>query len=131
MKIKTFNAANTAIATRSSKDPVLSFSSKTGVFRFNKSATELLQLKVNEQLEFAQDEDDQKNWFMLKSEKDGFEVRDKKGLTFNNVKLAGHLVSSLNGEASGTNYKIKIVDQPVTLEGKQYFPLQIASTATK
>jgi hypothetical protein len=127
MKIKHFNACNTAVQSRTVKEPVLSFSSKTGVFRFNKPAVELLQLKVNEQLEFAQDEENAKSWFILKADKDGFEVRDKKGLTFNNVKLAGHITSSLNGEAAGTNYKIKIIEQAVQLEGKQYYPIEISA----
>lgn len=131
MKIKHFNATNTAVANRKDKEPGLSFSSKTGIFRFNKSANDLLKLKVDDQLEFAQDEEDTKTWFILKADKDGFALRDKNGLTFNSVKLAEHLTTSLNGAATGTNYKIKIIDQPVQLEGKQYYPLQITATGSK
>jgi len=123
--MKIFNAANT-IAGKVSKTPHIAFSSKSGVFRFNKQAVDLMGLKINDQLEFAQDDEKPENWFLTKAKENGFELRDKNGLTFNNSQVAGLIVASLNGKANGAkNHKIKVIAQPVKLEGKEYWPLEV------
>jgi hypothetical protein len=124
MKFKTFNA--TVVGGKRSKDSTISFSSKTGVFRFNNAAACLLTLNEGDQVEFAQDEEKTTSWYLAKTKENGFEVRNKKGLVFNNSKMAAHLISSLPGLDEATNFRIKIIEPPVHLEGKSYYAVEVS-----
>jgi hypothetical protein len=128
MKFKTFNATNVVAAPKKEKTASISCWSKSGSFRFNKTAIDLLQLKIDEQLEFAQDEEKPENWYLMKTKENGFVVVDKKGYSIQNSKLAKLMLASMNGKLDGIkNIQIKIIDQPVKVDANEFWPLEIVA----
>lgn len=124
MKLKTYNSENLPVSSKSK--PTMYINQKSGVFHFNANACERLKLKAGESIEFHQDEENNKDWFISKSNS-GFAVRNKDkssdsmGVTFNNTTLAKLLFEKLEyNEQSGT---VLIGSEAVKIGKIEYYPI--------
>lgn len=133
MKLKTFNQANLPKADRCSTK--LYINSKTGLFHFNRSASEKLGLTSGDTVEFHQDEDEPSDWYISKS-KSGFLIRNKakgddatSGTMFNNSALANLIFSTIDAPALMGSCLIGAEPQK---EGNvEYWPIITASIKAK
>lgn len=72
MKLKTFNTTNAQRYTRT--EPFVSFM-KTGLILISKPAAQLLGVEAGDQIQFLQDTDNPKDWYIEKVKEDGFTLR--------------------------------------------------------
>ena len=131
MKLKEFNTENSK--TMRVSEPVVRISTKSGVFSFNGSASELLELATNKVV-FVQDELSLRDWYIKKSNADNaFTLRmDGKSVNvrydFNSTHLAKRVMDSLR--KPGKNYQastFRIQQKPVEMEGVVYYLLITAN----
>jgi hypothetical protein len=133
MKLKEFNSENTiTVRGGRSTTPKIGLSTKTGLFNFNRSACQLIDLKPGEQIVILQDEEDTENWFLEKVKQKGFVLREKgnfKGLLFNNTTLARAIADSVSfKEQSG---RILIAGKSTVFEKRKLWGLLTASLRNK
>lgn len=101
MKLKVYNVSNAMSHGRDTK-PTISFSEK-GLISFNKAAVAALNLKVDDQVEIAQDEQEPNDWYfkITKAENEslGFKLKSyKEGdgrLSFNSSTTSRDLLYGL------------------------------------
>ncbi len=132
MKLKIFTKENTGHV-RSSK-PGINLNT-AGSFTLNKSAAEIMQLKVGDAVAIAQDEDDEDNWYVFKCKSDeGFIVRPCNGknidggLSFNSSFIMRKIL-----KAAGINHHTSmLISIEPNVDGKiKYYPIIISSARKK
>ena len=123
MKLQIFNAENSS-KTRELK-AVVTIVLKTGLFRINGTAVELMGLKNNDRISIAYDEEGDE-WYIFK-DKDGFnchsneKCKDKKALKFGCVSLARTIFDYAEYDKP---HGYCLVGNEVVKQGKvEYFPL--------
>ncbi|MFO0386340.1 MAG: hypothetical protein ACK505_06145 [Flavobacteriales bacterium] len=110
MKLKVFNQANTA--TTKSTGHFISIQTKNGAICFSKDLSILLDLD-NNKIEFIQDEDKPKDWYLrVSQDENAFDVRIKKaGTIIQTTTLCRAIVSSLGIDFVGS-YRFMVADKP-------------------
>lgn len=99
MKFKMFDPNN--CPSLRNYEPFIHLNTKTGLITINKTACDQIKLGGGDKIIFHQDDEDQENWYLqnLGKKGNGFEVRDKKGITsgviFNNATLARKITESV------------------------------------
>lgn len=121
MKLKEFNPEN-CIPEKSGKSPMISMSTKSGVFSFNRPACLLMGLKSGDHVVMHQDEETPENWYLEKVGKGkGWEIRGKadenSALLFNNAKLAREIAGSV--EFKKISGRMLVAGQPTKYEKRQ------------
>lgn len=116
------------------KSPIIALDSKNGGFRINKAMCEQLGIKAGDQIEFAQDEESAKTWYVIKVKERGYVLKEKKsttnGLFFNSSAVSNAIKKSagLPIEKPG---KIKVGEKPVKLQGMFLYPLDLSLLKSK
>lgn len=126
MKLKQFNPENCQSERIKSSKPCIGITLKGGLFRINKGACELLELKEGDNVVFLQDEEDTECWYIEKVKKgQGFELRSKAsvtpGLLFNNTKLVKEIFESLGINRKAA--KMLMAGKPTTVEKRKLYGL--------
>lgn len=132
MNLKTYNAENCR-ASRSNR-PVIGINVKSGVFSINREAADLMGLKSGDKVEIHQDQDNEGDWYLAKSNGVGFPVRMPKDdaarvLVFNNTRLCRAIADSV--VYTGRSGKLLVGTDPVTYEKVKYWPLITANLKNK
>lgn len=125
MKLKSFNATNTK-AVRYGK-PTVNVS-KSGVFNFSKTASELIMLELTPYIEILQDEERPKDWYVkLSTMEKGFSARKYKegNNVTNSAFTARQLLKSIG--FTGNSVSFLIAGKPTKLEGELLWPILTAS----
>ncbi len=94
---------------------------KGGVFSFNKGLSEHLKLNAGTGVDFFQDEEVPRDWYIKLSEKSQNKVRRKepsKGYLFNNAGLAGAFLTSIDAIDDSKSFKVATVPEKV---GKEFY----------
>lgn len=74
-------------------------------------------------LEFLQDPDDKREWFIVFNTPDGFRGKARKGaITFSNISLVNTILTSLD-HSPKTSLRIRIGEESKVIEGLTAFPL--------
>jgi hypothetical protein len=128
MPLKFFNAETTPNLRKATKPPDIAISYKGGGFRINRPMCEFLGIAQEDQLEFAQDEENEQNWYVAKVKEKGFELKERKstsgGLVFNNTSLAHTMLKSAK-IPDGAPGKIIVTAKPLKLQGMLLYPLKV------
>lgn len=120
MKLKSFNAHNAA-SSKYSRLPSVNIGYTSGIIYFNESAKQLTNIKAGDKIEFLQDEDNPKDWYLAKSE-NGFEVRDKKkskGVLVQSSKIVKELLHSIDVYKPATMR----IAEAIPFDGRKLFPI--------
>lgn len=135
MALKHFNSATLPSISSRGTAPIISLNMKAGLFGINKAACELLGLKNGDYIGFAQDDEDEVKWYVYKSDKTGFQVREKNNVTsgvlFNNSRMGKLIAASVAFEGKGG--KMLVEDKPFTIQGlkNKYYPLNMSGLRNK
>lgn len=95
---------------------------KGGVFSFNKSLMEHLKLKAGSGVDFFQDEEEKKDWYIRLDPNSKNKVRAKKdapGVIFNNAQLAQHFLES--AEVNEESYSFPVCKEPTKVGKELYY----------
>jgi hypothetical protein len=105
LKLVEFNAENVGGSTVAA---AVGLNRKTGIFFFSRAAAVLLEFKEGDQIQFLQDEKENRDWYIEKVKKDGFAVRlnSSKNFAFNNTAIARKIVESVAGDADSVRLLI-------------------------
>lgn len=125
MKFKVYNALNSKAAKQGSA--YIRFHGKTGTCTISKEAAERLALKAANQVIVVQDEASPRDWYMAKTEEDGFVLRtmkDSGALAFNCTKIAQDVISSCKHEEVSIRCNVGGVQ---TIDGVEYLPIITAA----
>lgn len=129
MKLKVFNTTNVKVLNKKEPVPFLQVNNKVGLFNLNKTLSELLELKHNDQVQFMQDEEEPERWFIEKVKADGFVVREKenmgKGVLFNSMGLARLIFQSVKCEYKSG--RILLGEKVTSLKNRTVYELVTAS----
>lgn len=122
MKLITYNADNTV----SKQSPKLSIRKQGGVF-LNKAAVDNFGLKAGDKIEFVNDEDSPREWYIkcILSDK-GFELKDSKfnSLTFNSKVLTDAILDSIKFDHSAA---MLLSSSKTTIDGNDYWVIVTGS----
>ncbi len=120
LKLKTFTKLNSSKAILIA--PCISFS-KIGTIRFNQSAIQLLGIKAGDKVCLHQDESRPKDWYISKSDINGFDLRKASNdatLLFNSSVLVKVFKSSIGSESPS---RFKIAQEPTEQENVIYYAI--------
>jgi hypothetical protein len=126
MKLKEFNVENTVSERYTPVQvPALGINVKSGLFRLNKAAAELIGAKVDELVVLHQDEEEPTDWYIEKVKEKGFKLRFKdnvgSGLFFNSAPLAKAIADSV--EFNGKGGKVLVAGKPTDFQKRKLFGL--------
>jgi len=126
MKLKEFNAENTT-TTRGGgvKTPAIGINLKTGLFNINKTACELMEIKLSDSIVILQDEEEKENWYIEKVKAKGFQLKEKanvtSGLLFNNTTMARAIAESI--KFTGVSGKALVAGKPTIVDKRKLWGL--------
>ena len=135
MQLKTFNVATTPPRIRQQKEAVLSLVFRSGLFSFNKAATEVLGLVAGDLIVLHQDEDIPENWYLEKVKSDGFALRSKADTTFpmmmNNAALLHEMISSVEFPEKAVGCKLIITDEAHVIDRRKLYLVQMTEAEVR
>lgn len=113
---------------RQTKDiPCVTINIQHGSFAINPKAVEMMELKAGDFVKVFQDQDDDLNWYLCKSENNGFKCGTKKGmqnrLYFTDKNLMKRIAISVESRANCI--RALVGGQPTVFDGKNYWGLLI------
>ncbi|HLA52983.1 MAG TPA: hypothetical protein VK618_06750 [Flavitalea sp.] len=127
MGLKIFNAETSPRSRMSSTEPGIGIDYKSGSFRFNKSGADLLGLKKDSQVQFAQDDEDPKKWFITVPKESGFMIRIKSNgsFIFSNAGVAREILAS-GGAPAEKSGRIILLAKSIKMGGLVWWPLDLS-----
>ena len=126
MQLKVYNKVNSFSI--HSDIPVVRINSVTGVFKFSKEATLLLEINKDKRISFANDESSRLDWFVFFDKEEGFKIKMRKDRLcseFNCTSMAKNILNSIDKRLKSATFRIQ--RNPVEFEGKNYFLLITSS----
>lgn len=119
MNLKSFKKSD--ISYKADGVPFLRIHLKSGVFSFNKTAAEILELKAGDQVMLHQDEDEPENWYLEQVKEDGFPLRINQkekyaSLTFNSAPMAKHMFDVVDTGGDPISCRALIAKEPTKFE---------------
>ncbi len=94
MELLVFNQQNSAFSKKGRA--TIRFSRKSGLISFSKETSERLHLNKDSRISICQDKKNPEDWYICKSDPNGFEIRTKDGASsFNNTSIANKVLDSL------------------------------------
>lgn len=126
MNLKTFTPENTPSLRGSTKQPLIGVSQKSGVFRINMVAKDLMKLKNGQHVFFHQDEDNAADWYLEVVKSGGFDLREKENLTPGGLYLQSAAIAQKifqSVECTDKSGHILIAKEPVVQDKKTLWPL--------
>ena len=91
---------------------------KRGVINFNKSSSQLMEIKPGNKITLAQDEEHPNEWYFFKDDLHGFFLKlgyNKQGCIFSHSSLVRELLESV-GKPLDKNYSFLIAGQPTMMK---------------
>lgn len=128
MKLKHFNTQNTRAIRR--RKPTIRFT-KAGLIALSSTLSMNIGLKENDYVEFLQDEEKPKDWYIVKgSAKTGFQLRKYKTnggqLITNSANLSEKFLESI-GKKNITSIACLVATQPTEVEGMKLYAIITSS----
>lgn len=132
MPLKIFNA-DTFPAGGRNYEPGFGMYVSSGQIIINRLGCELLELKAGDQIEFAQDSESTKNWYVSKVKEKGYLLKEKANehqlQTCSQAVVQNILHSAkINNAKSG---RVRFAAKPIKLEGRTWWPLDLSLLKNK
>lgn len=126
MKLLIFNKENTTTFATRKGERTIRLNKNTGIIYLSRTLSDELELKGNERMFFAYDEENTKDWYLCKTgDESGFAIKnDKAGVRFSNKFLSTRILDTAKVEDYATFLVAKV---PVEVEGQKYYKILVSS----
>ena len=126
MKLVIYNKENSQPVGQRNGEMTLRFNRENGMIYISKSFAAELGIKDIDKVQFANDEENTKDWFICKTDSEqGFSIKyDKGGIRFMNKFLSNKILDCAKVK---DNASFLMEKEPITVDGTKYFKIMLSS----
>ncbi|GAA6343140.1 hypothetical protein I100019A1_08300 [Phocaeicola vulgatus] len=126
MKLVIYNKQNSQPVGQRNGERTLRFNRENGMIYISKSFAAELGIKDIDKVQFANDEENTKDWFICKTDSEqGFSIKyDKGGIRFMNKFLSNKILDCAKVK---DNASFLMEKEPITVDGTKYFKIMLSS----
>jgi hypothetical protein len=126
MKLVIYNKENSQPIGQRNGERTLRFSRENGIIYISKAFASELGIKDIDKVQFANDEENTKDWFICKTDSEqGFSIKyDKGGIRFMNKFLSNKILDCAKVK---DNASFLMEKEPITVDGTKYFKIMLSS----
>lgn len=126
MRLFIYNKENTISTYTRGGERTIRINRTNGVVYFSRILADMLKLKDNERVVFANDEDNPKDWYLSKTnDENGFLVKNEKtGVRFISTSLCNKILDSVKIQSNAT---FLVANKPINDNGATFFKIIVSN----